>query len=334
MRVLVRECRRLMPDVGVQIPPNLSDWWLPLVEEGATDLGGLSANGDHISPEHPFPSVHRMRKRLAPLGYALTERLCVYPQYMDPDWLEQGVLDVIKLRYWSFIPRRGSGRREERADPPRPGARRGRAGARRRGALAGGADRAVRRDAPGGDRGHAPGGRRAAPRAGRRDRDLRGQPQHQRVEHLHRGLRVLRLRPGAPLARRLRALGGRVRAPRGGGGGASGPPRSACSRASTPTGRSRTTRAGCGWPSATAPRAAPARLLADGGRTSWPPSARSTRCSRGCGTRASAPRPGTAAEVLHDGVRQRISPNKLPVARWVEIIEAAHARGRCAPRSP
>jgi FO synthase len=112
---LVRACRALMPDVGVQIPPNLSDWWLPLVDEGATDLGGLSANGDHISPEHPFPSVHRMRKQLAPRGYALTERLCVYPQYMHPEWLEQGVLDVIKLKYWSFIPRRGSGRREERA---------------------------------------------------------------------------------------------------------------------------------------------------------------------------------------------------------------------------
>ena len=39
--------------------------------------------------------------------------------------------------------------------------------------------------------------------------------------------------------------------------------------------------------------------------------------------------PGTAAEVLHDGVRERISPNKLPVARWVEIIEAV-ARGRAA----
>jgi FO synthase len=37
--------------------------------------------------------------------------------------------------------------------------------------------------------------------------------------------------------------------------------------------------------------------------------------------------PGTAAEVLHDGVRQRISPNKLPVARWVEIIEACHGSG-------
>ncbi len=37
--------------------------------------------------------------------------------------------------------------------------------------------------------------------------------------------------------------------------------------------------------------------------------------------------PGTAAEVLHDGVRQRISPNKLPVARWVQIIEASHRAG-------
>jgi FO synthase len=114
MRVLVRACQELLPDVGVQIPPNLSDWWQPLVEEGATDLGGLSANGDHISPEHAFPSVHRMRKSLAERGYALTERLCVYPQYMDADWMEQGVLDAIKVKYWSFIPRRGSGRREER----------------------------------------------------------------------------------------------------------------------------------------------------------------------------------------------------------------------------
>jgi FO synthase len=114
MRDLVQACRRLMPDVGVQIPPNLSDWWLPLVDEGATDLGGLSANGDHISPEHPFPSPHKMRKQLQPRGYALTERLCVYPQYMDSEWLEQGVLDVIKVKFWSFIPRRGSGRREDR----------------------------------------------------------------------------------------------------------------------------------------------------------------------------------------------------------------------------
>ncbi len=110
---LIQECKRLMPDVGVQVPPNLSDAWDELVEAGATDLGGLSANGDHISPEHAFPSPHEVRKSLAPKGFALTERLCVYPQYMDPEWMEQGVLDVIKLKYWSFIPRKGSGRRNE-----------------------------------------------------------------------------------------------------------------------------------------------------------------------------------------------------------------------------
>ena len=56
-----------------------------------------------------------MRKRLAPRGAALAERLCVYPQYMNPDWLDQGVLDAIKVKYWSFIPRGASGRREERS---------------------------------------------------------------------------------------------------------------------------------------------------------------------------------------------------------------------------
>jgi FO synthase len=116
MKQLIGETHRLMPDVGIQIPPNLADWWSELVAAGATDLGGLSANGDHISPEHPFPSPHQVRKRLQADGFALTERLCVYPQYIDPEWVSQGVLDTIKLKYWSFIPRRGSGR----TDPPAP----------------------------------------------------------------------------------------------------------------------------------------------------------------------------------------------------------------------
>jgi FO synthase len=116
MRALVRTARELLPGVGVQVPPNLADWWPELVAAGATDLGGLSANGDHISPEHPFPSPHQVRKRLAKDGVALTERLCVYPAYIDPEWVDQGVLDVVKTKYWSFIPRRGSGRTE----PPRP----------------------------------------------------------------------------------------------------------------------------------------------------------------------------------------------------------------------
>ncbi|MDX6641639.1 MAG: synthase, partial [Solirubrobacteraceae bacterium] len=105
MKRLIGEARRLLPGVGIQIPPNLADWWPELVAAGATDLGGLSANGDHISPEHPFPSPHQVRKRLAVDGYALTERLCAYPQYLNPEWMAQGVLDAVKTTFWSFIPR-------------------------------------------------------------------------------------------------------------------------------------------------------------------------------------------------------------------------------------
>jgi FO synthase len=101
---LVKEARRLMPGVGIQVPPNLADWWPELVKAGATDLGGLSSNGDHISPEHPFPSPKQVRERLKGIA-APSERLCVYPQYMNEEWLAPRVLDVIRSRYPSFAPR-------------------------------------------------------------------------------------------------------------------------------------------------------------------------------------------------------------------------------------
>jgi FO synthase len=37
--------------------------------------------------------------------------------------------------------------------------------------------------------------------------------------------------------------------------------------------------------------------------------------------------PGTAAEILDDDVRHSLSPNKLKVARWIEVIRAAHRLG-------
>ena len=333
MEDLVVTARRLLPGVGVQVPPNLADWWPQLVAAGATDLGGLSANGDHISPEHPFPSPHQVRKRLQGDGVALTERLCVYPQYLDADWVAAGrprrregpLLDVHPA---ARLGPPGAALRDPRR-ARRPG---GRARPRRRPAHRRGGHRAAVRDAPGGDRGDPRGRRRAARRARGRDGDLRRQPQHQRLERLRRGLRLLRLRPGQALARRLRALRGGVPPPRPRGRRPTARPSCACSPASTPTGAWRTTSAGCGW-RATRPRAPgrppPARLLADGGRPHVRRlrACRPTRSSRGCADAGLGSTPGTAAEVLHDGVRERISPNKLPVARWVEVIEASHRAG-------
>src|SRR5580658_3963235 len=35
--------------------------------------------------------------------------------------------------------------------------------------------------------------------------------------------------------------------------------------------------------------------------------------------------PGTAAEILDDDVRQSLSPNKLKVKRWIEVVRTAHS---------
>ncbi len=265
MKRLVAECRRLMPEVGIQIPPNLSDWWLDLVEAGATDLGGLSANGDHISPEQAFPSPHQVRKRLSPQGYALTERLCAYPQYLEPEWMEQGVLDVVKLKYWSFIPRKGSGRRSERTVDPDPAPRaieRGRAGEaltedELTALFAETRPEVIERDARR--------RRRAARGARRRYRDLRRQPQRQLHQRLRRRLRLLRLRAGQALARRLPRQRRGLPGPDRRGGRLRRRPRSACRAGSIPTTRSSTTARWLRLAKEVAPQHPPARLLADGG---------------------------------------------------------------------
>jgi len=328
MRLLVRESKRLMPDVGVQIPPNLSDWWLPLVAEGATDLGGLSANGDHISPEHPFPSPHQVRKRLQADGVALTERLCVYPQYIEPEWVAQGVLDTIKARYWSFIPRRGSGRTE----PPRPirpdlaaaAVQRGRDGetlspdeltalfAERRPEVIEDM-RAAADELRAGLAGETVtfvvnrninvsnvcvvgcafcgfGQGKRSPDAYEHDREEFARRMQEAVDF---GATEVCMQSGIHPDWTLEDYEGWLRL---------------------------------------AKQVAPQIHM-----HAYSPMEVAHMCDvSGLEPRAVFERlreagldstPGTAAEVLHDGVRQRISPNKLPVDRWVEVIEASHASG-------
>ena len=102
---LVKATRERMPDVAIQVPPNLSDWWMDLVDAGADDLGGLSANGDHISPEHPFPSPARVSRDLADKGLALSERLCVHAGFINEEWIDPEVLEVIGEKFPTFMPR-------------------------------------------------------------------------------------------------------------------------------------------------------------------------------------------------------------------------------------
>ena len=94
-----------MPDVGIQVPPNLADWWPELVARGRDRPRRAVAPTATTSR----PSTRsRRRTRCASAsqqdGVALTERLCVYPRYIDPEWIAQGVLDVIKTQLLELHP--------------------------------------------------------------------------------------------------------------------------------------------------------------------------------------------------------------------------------------
>jgi FO synthase len=328
MKRLIAEARRLMPDIGIQVPPNLADWWVELVAAGATDLGGLSANGDHISPEHPFPSPHQVRKALASEGYALTERLCVYPRYIDSEWVAQGVLDTIKARYWSFIPRRGSGRTE----PVRPIRASLTAGAteRARDGVALSADELTAMFAE---------TREEAIEEMRQAADeLRMELAGERVTFVvNRNINISNV---CIVGCAFCGFGQGKRSP----DAYEHDEREFLARieAAVEYGASELCIQSGIHPDweledylhwlRVAKAAAPqlhlhaysameiAHMCDISGLAPGEVFARLKDAGLGS-------TPGTAAEVLHDGVRERISPNKLPVARWVEIIEASHNAG-------
>ena len=79
--------RLLLGKVNVQAPPNLSDDRYPfLLAAGLNDWGGISPlTRDYINPEKPWPHIEALRERTAAVGYELTERLCVYPEFVRRD---------------------------------------------------------------------------------------------------------------------------------------------------------------------------------------------------------------------------------------------------------
>jgi FO synthase len=327
LKALIKRARELMPDIGIQVPPNLSDWWPELVAAGATDLGGLSANGDHISPEHPFPSPAHVRKRLAQDGYALSERLCVYPDFIDPGWIAQGVLDLIKTDYWSFIPRRGSGRRGEVTVGPDV------------------AGRAIEKGARGQELSAEELTALFAEQRPEVIEDMRAAADQLRAELagdtvtfvVNRNINVSNV---CTVGCAFCGFGQGKRSPdayehseddfarRIADAVEVGATELCIQSGIHPDWTLDTYLDWLRFAKSCAPQLhlhaySPMEIAHMCDISGLPPSEVFAQL-RDAGLGST---PGTAAEVLHDGVRERISPNKLPVARWVEIIEASHRAG-------
>lgn len=87
-------------DMNVQIPPNLNNKNFTFyLTAGINDLGGVSPlTIDYVNPEAPWPQVERMEREVSALGYELRERLPVYPEYINEQWIDPYVLDKVRQR--------------------------------------------------------------------------------------------------------------------------------------------------------------------------------------------------------------------------------------------
>lgn len=71
------------PTMNIQAPPNLSPGTYPqLISAGLNDWGGVSpVTPDHVNPEAPWPHLEALRQQTADAGKVLIERLAVYPTH-------------------------------------------------------------------------------------------------------------------------------------------------------------------------------------------------------------------------------------------------------------
>jgi FO synthase len=76
--------RLVLGDMNIQAPPNLSSPdYEQLLSAGINDWGGVSPlTPDFINPEAPWPHLADLEARTNAAGYALRQRLPVYPEFI------------------------------------------------------------------------------------------------------------------------------------------------------------------------------------------------------------------------------------------------------------
>jgi len=80
--------------MNLQIPPNLNpETYAMFIHAGINDLGGVSpVTIDYVNPEAPWPKLEIMKDMVEDLGFTLRERLPVYPEFIDSEFIDEGVL--------------------------------------------------------------------------------------------------------------------------------------------------------------------------------------------------------------------------------------------------
>ena len=83
-KIIVALARVIMPEMNIQIPPNLSpESYHEFLTVGINDWGGISPiTPDHVNPEFAWPEIGMVEKRSADAGFRLGCRFPVYPEFL------------------------------------------------------------------------------------------------------------------------------------------------------------------------------------------------------------------------------------------------------------
>ena len=82
---IVSIARLIMPEMNIQIPPNLSPTsYSSFIDAGINDWGGISPiTIDHVNPEFQWPNIKKLQYITESMHQRLRARLPVYPEFID-----------------------------------------------------------------------------------------------------------------------------------------------------------------------------------------------------------------------------------------------------------
>ena len=94
---LIEHWRRVAPGVAVQIPPNINPHWEALLP-WTDDLGGISTDGDWVNPLNPWAPPTHYAEACRRHGLELRHRWPVYDTFVEKGWISDRVASVIAAR--------------------------------------------------------------------------------------------------------------------------------------------------------------------------------------------------------------------------------------------
>lgn len=109
-KIIVALTRIIMPEMNIQIPPNLSPRsYQSFLSVGINDWGGISPlTPDYVNPEFSWPEIRNIEKNSKNAGFELKCRFPVYPEFVsfvskqlrDKMSLIQNKEGLVREDYW------------------------------------------------------------------------------------------------------------------------------------------------------------------------------------------------------------------------------------------